>query len=107
MLRRWLLRWGAAEEEIYDFTVAATEAAANAVEHAYAPGKATFELEARHDDGVVTLTVRDRGSWRAPRGNHRGRGLAIMRALMEDVDVIQDSRGTEVTLRRTLGKEAA
>ncbi len=38
LLRRWLARWGAAEDEIYDIIVAVQEASANAVEHAYAPG---------------------------------------------------------------------
>jgi anti-sigma regulatory factor (Ser/Thr protein kinase) len=107
VLRRWLQRWAAGEEEIYDITVAVTEAAANAVEHAYAPGQATFEVEAAHEDGMITITIRDRGSWRAPRGTHRGRGLAMMRALMETVDVKQDDRGTEVVLSRRLGRRAA
>jgi GAF domain-containing protein/anti-sigma regulatory factor (Ser/Thr protein kinase) len=107
MLRRWLHRWSAGEDEIYDITVAVTEAAANAVEHAYAPGEATFEVEAVHEDGLITIAVRDRGSWRAPRGTHRGRGLAMMRALMETVDVRQDEAGTEVVLSRRLGRRAA
>ena len=40
-------RHGAADDEIYDITVAVQEASANAVEHAYAPGAATFDVEAR------------------------------------------------------------
>jgi serine phosphatase RsbU (regulator of sigma subunit)/putative methionine-R-sulfoxide reductase with GAF domain/anti-sigma regulatory factor (Ser/Thr protein kinase) len=107
LLRRWLSRWGAESDEIYDITVAVQEASANAVEHAYAPGTAVFEVEAEHEDGVITFVIRDRGSWRAPRGTHRGRGLAMMRALMEDVDVTHDDRGTVVVLRRTLGRQAA
>ena len=51
LLRRWLARWGAGEDEIYDITVAVQEASANAVEHAYAPGAATFDVEAACDDG--------------------------------------------------------
>jgi len=107
LLRRWLARWGAEPDEIYDITVAVQEASANAVEHAYAPGTAVFEVEAEHADGVITFVIRDRGNWRAPRGTHRGRGLAMMRALMEDVDVKHDDRGTIVVLRRTLGRQAA
>jgi GAF domain-containing protein/anti-sigma regulatory factor (Ser/Thr protein kinase) len=107
LLRRWLAQWGAAPDEIYDITVAVQEASANAVEHAYAPGTAVFEVEAEHADGVITFLIRDRGNWRAPRGTHRGRGLAMMRALMEDVDVTHDDRGTVVILRRTLGRRAA
>jgi anti-sigma regulatory factor (Ser/Thr protein kinase) len=107
LLRRWLDRWGAAEDEAYDIIVAVQEASANAVEHAYAPGEATFDVSAEHAHGVITFTIRDRGNWRAPRGQHRGRGLSMMRALMEDVDVTHDERGTLVVLRRTLTRKAA
>jgi GAF domain-containing protein/anti-sigma regulatory factor (Ser/Thr protein kinase) len=107
LLRRWLGRWGAGPDETYDIVVAVQEASANAIEHAYGPGGATFDVEAEHDRGVVTVTVRDRGHWRAPRGMHRGRGLTMMRALMESVDVRQAEHGTTVVLRRTLGREAA
>ena len=103
LLRRWLARWGAAEDEIYDIIVAVQEASANAVEHAYAPGAATYEVAATCEDGVISFVVRDRGRWRSPRGTHRGRGISMMRALMETVDVTQDEDGTRVVLRRTLG----
>lgn len=107
LLRRWLARWGAAEDEIYDIIVAVQEASANAVEHAYAPGTATYDVSARHEHGVICFVVRDRGRWRDPRGTHRGRGISMMRALMETVDVTQDEEGTRVELRRTLGRNAA
>ena len=107
LLRRWLARWGAGDDEIYEITVAVQEASANAVEHAYAPGTATFDVEAEHDRGVITFVIRDRGQWRTPRGTHRGRGLAMMRALMESVDVQHSDQGTVVTLQRTLGRRAA
>ena len=107
LLRRWLARWGAAEDEIYDIIVAVQEAAANAVEHAYAPGAATYEVAGTCEDGVVSFVVRDHGRWRSPRGTHRGRGISMMRALMETVDVTQDEDGTRVVLRRTLGRVAA
>lgn len=107
LLRRWLGRWGAGEDEIYDIIVAVQEASANAVEHAYAPGAATYEVTAEHDHGVIRFVVRDRGRWREPRGTHRGRGISMMRALMETVEVVQDEEGTRVELRRTLGRQAA
>ena len=37
----------------------------------------------------------------------RSRGLSMMRALMETVDVTHDDQGTVVVLRRTLDKSAA
>src|SRR6185295_2881687 len=38
LLRRWLMNRGASEQRAYDIIVAAQEACANAVEHAYGPG---------------------------------------------------------------------
>jgi anti-sigma regulatory factor (Ser/Thr protein kinase) len=51
--------------------------------------------------------VRDEGRWRPPRGSHRGRGLPLMRALMETVDVEHGDAGTVVVLERTLGSRSA
>src|SRR3954454_2308986 len=107
LLRRWLAKWHAAPDETYDITVAVQEASANAIEHAYGPGGASFAVDADHHDGVITVTVRDRGHWRAPRGTHRGRGLKMMRALMESVDVEHAEHGTTVVLRRRIGRVAA
>jgi len=107
-LRRWLGKWGADPDEIYDITVAVQEASANAVEHAYAPGSAAFEVDAHHDDGVITVIVHDRGQWREARGgDQRGRGLPIMESLMEKVDVERTEHGTTVRLKRTLKRMSA
>ena len=102
LLRRWLAATAPSADEAYDITVAVQEAAANAVEHAYAPGAAAFTVEAEHRDGTVTVVVTDRGSWREARGKNRGRGLPLMRALMESVEVRRADGGTAVELRRTL-----
>ena len=102
MLRRWLHTKGARAEEIAALTLACGEACANAIEHAYAPGGASFELEAVHSSGVVTLAVRDNGSWRTPRGQHRGRGLQMIEATVDEVDVRATSDGTEILMRRRL-----
>jgi anti-sigma regulatory factor (Ser/Thr protein kinase) len=106
LLRRWLLERGAAQAEAFDVIVATQEACANVVEHAYGPGPAEFDVEGRYADGTVTVTVADRGHWRPPRGHNRGRGLPLMRELMERVDVSQTDRGTTVTLTRTLSGAA-
>ena len=102
LLRRWLHQFDPSPEDVRAITLACGEACANAVEHAYAPGRAWFELEARADDGVVTMAVRDSGRWRPPRGRHRGRGLGIMRTSMDEVEVRPTDRGTEVIMSRRL-----
>jgi serine phosphatase RsbU (regulator of sigma subunit)/anti-sigma regulatory factor (Ser/Thr protein kinase) len=102
LMRRWLAAHGASANEIYDITVAVQEAAANAIEHAYAPGMAAFSVDAQREGAAITVTVTDGGRWREARGRHRGRGLPLMQGLMESVDVRPEAGGTSVVLRRTL-----
>jgi serine phosphatase RsbU (regulator of sigma subunit)/anti-sigma regulatory factor (Ser/Thr protein kinase) len=102
MLRRWLIERGAAEGDVAEVTIAVSEACANAIEHAYSPSPASFELDAFGDNGEVTVAVRDRGRWRPPRGTNRGRGLSIMVAAMDDVQIDRTETGTEVVMRRRL-----
>ena len=102
ILARWLEQAGASPAETFDIQLASHEACANAIEHAYQFGEALVELEARRIDGEVALTVRDRGTWREQADNQRGKGLELMRALMDRVSVNGGPDGTEVELRRKL-----
>jgi serine phosphatase RsbU (regulator of sigma subunit)/anti-sigma regulatory factor (Ser/Thr protein kinase) len=106
-LRQWLEDAGAGTEETYDVLVATTEAAANAVEHAYGPIDATFELEARKTNGEVEVFVRDTGSWRPPRGQNRGRGTLLMQELMDHFEVTTGDAGTEVRMSKRLARALA
>ena len=101
-LRRWLQARGAGVDEMLDIIVACQEACTNAVEHAYGPGPRTFSVTAACADGRVRITVVDQGTWRPPRGSHRGRGLKLMGQLMDVADVDRTDAGTVVTLERTL-----
>lgn len=101
-LGRWLHASSASESEAYQLTVACGEACANAIEHAYPAGEASFKVEAMRQDGEVVITVRDAGQWREPRGDERGRGIEMMRAFVDDVDIAPKSSGTTVRLRRRL-----
>jgi anti-sigma regulatory factor (Ser/Thr protein kinase) len=53
------------------------------------------------------MTIRDEGQWRPPRGAHRGRGVMMMRGLMDFVDIEHTDEGTTVVLERTLGAQSA
>jgi anti-sigma regulatory factor (Ser/Thr protein kinase) len=107
-LRQWLEGLGAEEEDVYDVLVAVTEAAANAVEHAYGPVDATFSIEARAlSDQEMEVVVRDSGRWRPPRGHNRGRGTLLMQELMDHFEVVTSEAGTEVRMRRSLGRARA
>jgi serine phosphatase RsbU (regulator of sigma subunit)/anti-sigma regulatory factor (Ser/Thr protein kinase)/anti-anti-sigma regulatory factor len=101
-LGSWLSGLGMGEQDQVGVMVAAGEACANAAEHAYRgtePG--AMSVSAVVDvDGVLTVTVRDQGTWRPPDRDpgDRGRGLLIMRQLVDRVVLEETERGTTVTL---------
>lgn len=99
LLRRWLRSLGD-ELDISEIITACGEAATNAIEHAGAGGP--FEMSGQITGQLVEIEVRDYGSWRDPREGDHGRGLALMEALMDTVDVTPTPEGTTVRLRRTL-----
>ena len=101
-LERWLTEAGTSRRDAHAIKVACGEACANAIEHAYRPGDAAFRIEASRVDSDVLIVVRDFGGWREPRGTDRGRGLPLMEALMDSVQVDPSAEGTTVQLRRRL-----
>jgi PAS domain S-box-containing protein len=103
LLRRWLRHAGAGQRAIAEVTTACGEAATNAIEHSGAAGN--FEISGRVGAGEIELTVRDRGHWRQPREGDQGRGLSLMRALMDTVEVMPSPGGTTVRLRRRLDSD--
>jgi PAS domain S-box-containing protein len=102
VLRRWLRHAGGGDEEVAEIITACGEAATNAIEHAGSGGGEPFEVSGRLHGREVDLSVRDFGSWRTPREGDQGRGLSLMRALMDTVEVTPTPEGTTVRLRRTL-----
>ena len=99
---RFLHAAGASEVEAYEITLAVCEAAGNAIEHAYGPGDASFDVEAALAGDELAAEIRDRGRWRARRSEHRGRGLQIIEGLMDRVEVSTEGDGTVVRMRRRL-----
>jgi anti-sigma regulatory factor (Ser/Thr protein kinase) len=86
-----------------DMVVAVSEAAGNSVEHAYveATASGTVELIFWTEPGAVCVEVIDQGVWRTPQKvpRERGRGILVMRGLMESVHIHYGPRGTRVLLR--------
>jgi anti-sigma regulatory factor (Ser/Thr protein kinase) len=101
-LGRWLDEAGASPEESHDLQVACHEACSNAIEHAYRFGEEVFEVDAALSNGEVAITISDRGAWRAPAENDRGRGLHLIRALTDTMELIPGPTGTSVRMRRKL-----
>jgi anti-sigma regulatory factor (Ser/Thr protein kinase) len=107
LLARWLRTAGAEDSELYEILVAAGEACANAIAHAYPAREATFDIDGTADGPDLEIRVRDTGSWRVSRGELRRRGLTLMETLMDDVTIDKAEGGTTVVLRRRLGREEA
>jgi anti-sigma regulatory factor (Ser/Thr protein kinase) len=102
-LRRWLDEHGISTEDAVDITLACSEACANAVEHPGRPGRLAFEIEAWRDGEELLLSVRDFGAWTdATSGENRGRGLRMIRSLMDAVEITSGGDGTKILMRRTL-----
>ncbi|WP_320065293.1 SpoIIE family protein phosphatase [Micromonospora sp. RTGN7] len=106
MLRRrledFLTAHRVGENDLFDLTVAVSEAAANAIEHPVDPVEPTIAVEVTIVDRTVVATVRDSGRWRVSTGaGFRGRGLELIKALGE-LTVSRTAEGTEVTLSRRL-----
>jgi PAS domain S-box-containing protein len=100
-LRTWLDRCELPPHTAQNILVAVGEACANAIEHGHrdAPGDVRLRAEALVDD--LRLTVVDSGRWKTPQPElsaHRGRGMMLMRALMQNVTITSDATGTTVDM---------
>ncbi|UGS37610.1 SpoIIE family protein phosphatase [Capillimicrobium parvum] len=100
MLRRWLVEQDAGEQEVHAVTMATNEAVQNAIEHAHGLTRAPFEVQLERDGDDVVVSVRDRGRWHEGSSDDRGRGLPLMRALMDEVEIDALPNGTTVRMRR-------
>jgi serine phosphatase RsbU (regulator of sigma subunit)/anti-sigma regulatory factor (Ser/Thr protein kinase) len=99
-LERWLSIEGVTGEDVFDLTLATSEAAANAIEHAYGAHDATFTVSYERRESTVEVVVQDTGRWRAERDDARGRGLSVMKSLVDSVDIQSDQEGTTVRLTK-------
>ncbi|MFF7361503.1 SpoIIE family protein phosphatase [Streptomyces sp. NPDC008125] len=101
-LRGWLDQCDLPSGTVQNILVAAGEACANAIEHGHrdAPGDTVY-IRAEASVGNLRLTIADTGQWKVPqpeRNAHRGRGMGLMRALMQQVTVTQSPTGTTVDM---------
>jgi serine/threonine-protein kinase RsbW len=101
-LRDWLTIRSYPEHEAEALVLAVNEAAANAIEHGYRSGNGIVELTGEAQDGHLEVTITDHGSWKdGDPDPARGRGLDLMRTLMDDVEIRAGTVGTTVVLRQT------
>ncbi|MFD3754376.1 SpoIIE family protein phosphatase [Streptomyces cyaneofuscatus] len=99
-LRSWLAQCDVSPQTVQNVLVAAGEACANAIEHGHrhSPGEPIrLRAEALVDD--LHLSVMDSGNWKPPQPElnaHRGRGVTLMRAMMQQVTITPSPAGTTV-----------
>lgn len=116
-IRRRLFAWleptGVSSAVAADIVLAVNEACTNCIEHAYRdiePGLIEIEasVEAGPDGDRIVICVADFGTWRAPpsQPTTRGRGLPIMTAMSDDVDLARTSAGTTVRISFALAGAA-
>ncbi|MFC4052422.1 SpoIIE family protein phosphatase [Actinomadura syzygii] len=101
-LRDWLARCQLSRRTTQSVLVAAGEACANAIEHGHrhTPGR-IVTLRAEVDVDRLHLTIADSGQWKTPRpdlASDRGRGTALMRAMMQQLTITPGPDGTTVRM---------
>lgn len=97
-LAAWLDAASVTERARNAILLAAHEAAANAIEHAAAP----VTVVGRVEPDVILIEVTSAGRWAAhPRAisDERGRGIALMKGLLSDVEILAEKERTIVRLR--------
>jgi serine phosphatase RsbU (regulator of sigma subunit)/anti-sigma regulatory factor (Ser/Thr protein kinase) len=102
-LRTWLELRGLLEDERDDAILAISEACNNAIEHAYGQDPGLIHLLLEHRKGTLAIRIQDRGGWQPTSPSfERGRGIPLMRAVMDMTTIEHDGGGTCVTLSRLL-----
>jgi PAS domain S-box-containing protein len=104
MLRRWLAEMGVDQAGAGAIVLAANEAWQNAIEHGHDFAPVPISVRFEREDDELVLTTRDAGGRGMPAGDpDRGRGIALMRALMDDTRLdLGSHRGGTAVLRHRL-----
>lgn len=100
-LRSWLAAAAVPHDTAVDLVAAANEACSNSIEHAYLDGTpAHVRISAECEVDTLTVEVTDTGAWRPQPidPGHRGRGITMMRALTEELDIDSSGPGTRVRM---------
>lgn len=106
----WASRAGLSTQQVDDLALAAYEAMANVVDHAYSEPGGVFELHARRHDNRVTVTVTDHGRFNAPLADGRsvrGRGLLLIERAAPEFELVPLAAGTRVRMSWPVLDQAA
>ncbi|MGA7050590.1 MAG: SpoIIE family protein phosphatase [Mycobacterium sp.] len=113
-MRRQLTAWLRAADipaaQAADIVLVVSEACTNCVEHAYeGHSVGTMLTEVHTVGGEVRVRITDSGSWKPPAANpgNSGRGLVLMRAMSDAIDLDTTPTGTTVDITFRLPTAAA
>lgn len=99
-LESWLSERGVDADRRFNIIGAVGEAIANAIEHAYSGTPGTVQVSVRIEGSMVRVYIEDGGVWRpAEKRDERGRGIPLMRALMDRVEIRTDRSSTRVRMQ--------
>jgi len=103
-LDRYLIEKEVDEDRRFAVITAVCEAIANSIEHAYGTIPGNVHLWVRRSRSHVCVHIEDAGHWRPPTGSleERGRGIPLMRALMDRVDILTDHSSTQIRMQLRL-----
>jgi anti-sigma regulatory factor (Ser/Thr protein kinase) len=102
--------FGFDDKESYGFTFAVNEAVSNAIEHGCPSPQGTIRLQVAEENGGLAFYVEDHGTFvpKAPDQETlpaRGRGLAFMAVMVDEVDVRHEQARTVIRLFKGRGSE--
>lgn len=95
--------YGLNGSERFEFAFAVNEAVSNAIEHGSPSPEGTIRLRFAEEKDALVFCVKDYGKF-SPQPkmeetpSHRGRGLALMASMVEELGLCRDSTGTLVRL---------
>lgn len=107
---------GLSEDVIEDISIAVTEAVNNAIKHGNKNNESkAIEISYKNEKEKIIVYVKDNGGGfeidkiSDPRANENilkdsGRGILIMKSLMDEVVVTSDNQGTEVQLVKYINR---
>jgi anti-sigma regulatory factor (Ser/Thr protein kinase) len=102
-------RAGLDEDAVGDVSLAVSEAATNAVVHAYRASAGHLHVRGHVDGRELIVVVRDTGSGLAPRADSPGLGLGmpLMASVTTRFNIVSQGGGTEVHMAFALPGDGA
>jgi serine phosphatase RsbU (regulator of sigma subunit)/anti-sigma regulatory factor (Ser/Thr protein kinase) len=108
-LGAWLQSRGVGHAVCDDVVLACSEAVSNAIEHGYVGTSGDVEVSVSVGmDGTIDARVQDHGTWRTEGSDPlRGRGLGLIRSLMDSVDISMGVNGTTLSMHLGEGQSVS